>query len=383
MNPNNPQNPNSAAGTSAGQNGVSAAEQLSPESVLHAMVSRMSPSGADETDDSSTLSANDNPDALNNPAESGDPGQNDLPPEEQSQSGNDSQDDSEDQNALSQIDAEFTERLKGLNADARKHLLELSEALANNETSIGQLKRNLKLDRRENEELARLRDEVEQLRAETAAAPTTQTPEGFAKFKTVEQVEKRLNEVRDYSDAIQDFLDANPGGPDATYNMDGKEVTRSQLIARRAELRKELQQLPRHAETIKHQAQLQQQRQQVTAQIRKDFPYLNDADHADTVMVRQLVRDPKFSDVPNAEFIALAIVKGAKVLEAERKAGIKKPATTAAAVRGKVPLGKPHTSAGPSAPPRTSPQGNPKAALERVRKEGSETALAALMSQMG
>ena len=251
-------------------------------------------------------------------------------------------------------DKELNEALQGLNADAKESLMEVAKAIANGETTIGQVKRQMKLGRQENEELQRLREENEQLKANPPTATVSrELPPTVAKLKTVEEVESRSQVCEESIDALEDFLEKNPQGGE----IGGKEWTREQLIDRKRAFRDELKVLPKQQQIIQQQAQFTKVKTEAAAQIRKDFPVLNDPDNPDTKASRALLKtDPIINQYPNADYLALALARGHRELQAEltaRKAGtaartVQRPG----AKTGTVPAAKPHGSG--TAPARST-----------------------------
>jgi hypothetical protein len=295
--------------------------------------------------------------------------------------GTDSED--EQQNVLSQTeDTELTEALTGLNADARRKLIEIAKSVKSGDETIGGVKRIHKLTS-ELEELRAKVTEMEQVSTRDTAPEKGPLPKAIESLKTLKEVEARSRTAEENAEAIQDFLDANPGSADTTYTINGQEFTRQQLIAQRAQWRSELKALPKRAEQLTQAQQFQQQRQAVTEQIRRDYPVLNDGEHPETQAVRQMIRDPKFADVPNAEYLALALLRGHTSLQAETAARRKGVTSTPAKPAGKVPVGKPHTPSTGAASRVKEAGPSVDSVLDRVKKDGSRRSFAELLSATG
>lgn len=288
---------------------------------------------------------------------------------------------------LSQTDdAELTEALTGLDESARRKLIEIAKAVKAGEETIGGVKRIHKLTS-EVEELRAKVAELQQTSETTASAVTpADLPKSVAELKTIKDVEARARIAEENADAIQDFLDANPGSADTIYDIKGKEFTRQQLIEQRSQYRAELKALPKRADQLIKAQEFQQTRQAATAAIRRDYPMLNDPEHPETKAVRDLMRDPKFSDVPNAEYLALAMITGNRVLQAElsnRKGKLPAGKPVVVKPQGRVPSGKPHSSVG-GVPPRVKGDGvSVDSAISQLKKDGSRNSFAALLEATG
>ena len=111
-----------------------------------------------ETKVSPTAEAKDAPETPDEPTERAEPAKETLPEDKPEAEGDEPKTEEADETDLSHTDdKELAEALKGINADGRKHLLEMVKAVESGETTLGQLKRQLKLGRAENEELQKLR----------------------------------------------------------------------------------------------------------------------------------------------------------------------------------------------------------------------------------
>jgi hypothetical protein len=281
-----------------------------------------------------------------------------------------------DETDLSQPDNELTTALAGLNEDAKKHLIEVAQAIAKGETSIGQVKRQLKLGRQENEELAQLREKVKELEAQPPAITThAALPPTVAKLKTVEEVEQRQELAETSVRAIEDFLEENPQGG----AIGDKEFTRAELIQRKRAFQDELKALPKYAQALQQQAQFRHVQSENRKQVLADFPVLNDPENPDTKTAREFLKNPLVANHPTPEYVALALARGHRELQTElaaRKTGkvaaALKPGTRppAATKPGTVPAGKPHAAS--SAPARSQPASAPvKELLGQVKDKGS------------
>ena len=248
-------------------------------------------------------------------------------------------------------DKTFKEALAGLNEDAKASLIEVAQAIAKGETTLGEVKRRMKLGRQENEELTQLRQEVERLKtAPPAVKSAAPIPETVLKLKTLEEVEAR-SELADTSiRAIEDFLEENPSGG----VIGDKEFTRAELIQRKRLFQDELKALPKQAQALQQRDQFNQVKTEARKQILADFPVLNDPENPDTKAAQSLLKsDPVINQYPNADYLALALARGHRELQAElaaRKGG-KPAAKPAAKPAGVVAPGKPHQGA--AAPARS------------------------------
>ena len=345
--------PKPASAPNGGQNGASGIPAgILNRSDLANVLAQMDGETAADDNDPSTGAADATPEVAADESPTADnPDNTDLPETEPAAEGeNPETAEAEDDDLSQSQDSELNEALKGLNADARKHLIEAAQAVQNGETTLGQLKRQLKLGRQENEELQQLREKVKALESQppvTSAPPNI--PPTVAKLKTVEEVEQRQETAESSIRAIEDFLEENPSG-----GMVGdKEFTRQELIARKRALQDELKVLPKWSAQIVAKQQFSQQQAEARKQIVKDFPVLNDPEHPDTKMAREFLKNPLVQSNVAADYMALALARGHRELQAElvkRKAGTL-TAKPAAKPAGAVPVGKPH--AGGTAPART------------------------------
>lgn len=240
------------------------------------------------------------------------------------------------------------------------------------------------------------------LEATTAGGPPTVAPgpgalpPAVAKLKTLQEVEARLDYAESNADALQDFLDANPGSATTVYDINsGQQVeepadgqryfSREQIIARKAALRSEIKALPKRARELTQQAQFNQAKAEAHAKIVADFPYLNDPENADTKQAQQFLKtEPILNSYPHAEYLALALARGHRELQAEaaaRKAGKAGGKATAAAriIQPRVPL-----TAG-AQPQTTGAQTTaaPGSARTNGERRGSVESLAVTLSETG
>lgn len=346
--------PKPAAAPNGGQNGASGIPAgILNRSDLANVLAQMDGEPAADDNDPSTGVANTAPEVAADESPTADnPDNTDLPEAEPVAEGENPEpaEAGESEDLSQSDDSELNEALKGLNADARKHLIEMAQAVEKGETTLGQLKRQLKLGRQENEELQQLREKVKTLESQppvTSAPPNI--PTTVAKLKTVEEVEQRQETAESSIRAIEDFLEENPSG-----GMIGdREFTRPELIARKRALQDELKVLPKWSAQIVQRQQFSQQQAEARKQIVKDFPVLNDPENPDTKMAREFLKNPLVQSHVAADYMALALARGHRELQAEL---VKRKATTltakpAAKPAGAVPVGKPH--AGGTAPART------------------------------
>ena len=321
-----------------------------------------------ETKVSPTAEAKDAPEQPEQPTEQEEPAKETLPEDEPKAEGDEPKTEEADETDLSQTDdKKLAEALKGINADGRKHLLEMVKAVESGETTLGQLKRQLKLGRAENEELQNLRKEVEQLKSNPpVASEAKDIPPTVAKLKTAAEVEARSELAETSIRAIEDFLEENPQGG----AIGEKEFTRAELIARKRAFQDELKVLPKQAQAIQQQAQFEKTKVEVRAKTVQDFPVLQDPEHPDTKTAQQFIKANPFMGLfPNQDYLALALARGHRELQTELAARTKGKAgqRPVAKPTGTVPAGKPH-SAG-TAPARTAPSGAPVGDLLKAVKD--------------
>lgn len=381
------------------------------------VVALMEPPAAD-SESSSTPSAQDDPDNPIAPAESGEPGQDTLPPEETPESDGDTPplQSEETEPDLSQADnADLAEALKGLNPDAQEKLIEMAQAIAKGETSLGELKRGHKLG----ETVAQLKQQLEELQQqreegrETAIKPSS-LPEPVAKLKTLDQVKAHAQTARDIVRKLERFVRQNPEGGEW---VDGKTYTADQYYQAIDRYQAELDALPDRAQQIHQQEQVSQVRSQAKQMFEKEFVWARDDESPQMKEISERLKAvPWLNEFPeprmaahqynlaeaavNAELAAkktpVEAAKAArdlmrrmpwlpKVLSSPEYAAIGKgngARATGATLQGKVPLGKPHSAAGAAAP-RAAEGASVKSALDAVSKNGDRNSLAALLAATG
>ncbi len=346
--------PKPATALHGGQNG----EPTLPAGVLNramfadVIAARDAKPDPDQTT-SPTPAPNADPEALvKNPPPQAEPANENLTEEEKAEAAAKAEAEAKaDETDLSQTeDKALNEALAGLNDDGKKHLFEMVKAVETGEISLGELKRNWKLGRKENEELVKLRTENEQLRQ---APPTVTTaanlPPTVAKLKSVEEVEARRDLCEQSIDALEDFLEKNPQGG----AIGEQEFTREQIIDRKRAFRDELKVLPKQAQAIQQRQQHAQVQSENRKQVETDFPVLKDPENPVTKLAREFLKDPSIQRLAAPDYTALALARGHTELQKELASKVAgKVAAKPVARTGTVPAGKPH-SAG-SAPARTT-----------------------------
>jgi hypothetical protein len=224
-------------------------------------------------------------------------------------------------------------------------------------------------------------------------------------LKTVQEVKARLDTVQAHAESLTDFLDANTGDRNTVYDAesgetvnteaDGKRFfTRTQLIARRAELRAEARALPERGRELLQHAQFTQAQAVAKKQVLADFPWLGDPEHPETKQVAAtLAQVPQLNQTQTPEYWAAVYTRGLKSMNDELAArkgtgnghsnGNGKSVFGNAGQRpaSKVPVRQvaatPGGGGAPSAAPdRVKLQG----ALDRNRKEGSLSSLAEVIT---
>lgn len=352
-------NPNSPAATTGGQNGAAP----SAESKLLEMLTRQDGNPTDKTSPAPADAPDTAPEATTEtPPPEGADGQNDLPAEETSE-----------QTDLSQTQAALPPELAALPDDVRAELLAMAKDVADGKTSFGELKRGHKLTEKFAAQLAELKAKLETREPATAEPPASSLPQEV-------KAQRTLAELKRYEDSVQeafDFCVDNPEG--GTFR--GREYSPEEVKQAKTALRSQLRAIPQRAQQIQQAEQVRQQRAQASSAFAKDFPAWNDPENADARLARQLLQDPRFESDVNADYIAFAIARGHRELQAElaaRKNG--KPATKPAATNG-VPRGKPAVAPAAAAPrPGTV---NVKQVLAKARSERSSDALAELIGAAG
>lgn len=216
--------------------------------------------------------------------------------------------------------------------------------------------------------------------APQAGAAGSELPEPITKLKTVQEVQKQLDGVTRELEAVQDFLDANPGDAETVYQIGGKEMSRKALIELRAGLRAQARQLPQRGQQILDQSQLAQARQRAESQLVREFPVLQDTEQPITKTVRKLMTLPDFAGRANGMELAYIMARGNELVTAERTKR-QTGATPAPLVRkpaGTVPAKKPMVS-GANAAGRTGDLAAVNAARQALEKDGSTDSFAALL----
>jgi len=372
---------------------------------------------------SPTPGAQPDPETVPSPAPETEPGQETLPAETPPEppdpsEGGEGAGTGEPETVLPESDnAELTQALAGLSPTERQKALELVKALPPGEIPrIAKLVSKVHTAEQTIEAQAKRIEELE-TKGETPPTATgaSPLPTNVAKLKSLAEVNSRLDVVEGNANALQDFLDANPGDKNTVYDLtsgeavqaepDGKRfATRQQIVDQKAALRAEAKALPKRAQEITRQAQFNQAKTEARAKIVADFPYLSDPENPDTKAAQQLLKsDPVLNSYAHGDYLALALARGHRELQAEAaarkgnghgkingngngngngKTPFGTPATGASQLRGKVPLGKPHAPAG-VAPPRAADGANVKTALEAHGKNGSRSSLAEVISAAG
>jgi hypothetical protein len=261
--------------------------------------------------------------------------------------------------------------------EVQKHLTELSEALARGEISIGELKRINKAVHKARDaegQLESLRAEVEALKtARTETPPATPaTPEAdnpFGNLKSDEDVRRMTREMHDLLDWAEDYPD---GGV-----RKGKEFSADEVRLLRKEARRALDlHLPAQRERLVAETQLAEQRQQSQQWMRQNFPSYTDPENAMARRAKELLAgDPLLRRYPNADYLALALVKGDEALRAELAAR-QKPAAKPAP-KPAVPSAKPNAAVTSGGGPRPAGADSKlQSAKQMVEKDRSRSALA-------
>lgn len=386
--------PDAPLAQSGGQTGVGAgAEAPNPRAVLAAMIAQRELPPAPVTKDSPTVAAEAAPEELPPAVAEGEPGQeiSSLPETESqeevtAQAGTESGDETEtDLSQGAGTGAATPAEWAKLSPTERKSALELVKQF-----QAGEIPRIAKLVAQKHtleqttehlqKQVEELQQQVETAQATPVVAGASPLPEPVAKLKTVAEVQGRLDKVQADAEALTDFLDANPGDAQTTYQIGQEEFTRQQLIERRAALRQEARLLPQRGQQIVTAQQFAEARKQFAAQVVQEHPILADPDHPDAKVARQLAKLPQFANEVNGDYLALAVAIGDRTLKAQaaqRKAGVK----PAVKPQGNIPTGKPHSAS--NAGGVKTPAGSAAAAMSRHQKEGSKGSFAALLSATG
>lgn len=274
--------------------------------------------------------------------------------------------------------------LAGLDADTKARVLEIAKALKAGDLKPGELPKIAKLVGQKHEQteqltqkIETLEKQIEELRQAPPVASETATPlpihPKVAALKNEAEIERKEAELTNLIRDCEDFPDGVPA--DRTPN--GREISAEQVKQTKRDAEDQLKALPKQQRVLQQRAQLQQAQRAHREQVLKDFPVLNDPQNPTTQLARKLMADPQIARQPNADYLALALATGHQALEAE-KAKRNQPAATPA-VRPVVR--RPAASNGSGAPPRPAATNGASvsAAKERIGKERSVGALAALV----
>ena len=271
------------------------------------------------------------------------------------------------QTVLSQAETEaLTAELGKLTPAMRRHVLEVGRLLESGQLQKGEVPRIGKLLADQHalaetvQTLTRERDEaLSKVEGRESRVEGQTLPEGVSKLKTLGEIKARQTNVRATIRTVEDALTRHPQGnaeADANgeprWQFGNQSLTRAQIADGLQGFREELDALPERAEQIQQQAQFQQARIQARAKIVADFPYLNDPENPDTKQAQQLLKtDPNLSKYAHGDYLALALARGHRELQAEKAArqktggnGAGKPTLTRPV--GKVPAKLPHAPAG-------------------------------------
>lgn len=311
-----------------------------------------------------------------NPAAATDPGA--TLPEEQPLEGNEPPAAGED---LSQLDEQQQgDPFAGLEPDVRAKAIELAKELQAQGLSVGEVKRIGKLLHDKGEMESRLGQQIEALNAKieelqaggqaAEANPAIPMPPKVAALKNPAEIERRELHLQ----SVLDFCEDNPDGGE----INGQSFTAEDVKSIRRDARTELRWLPKRGQQLQQAQQFQQVQQQAREQTVKDFPALQDPENPDTKLARQLVStDPQLAGRPNADYLALALATGHRLLQADL-------AKRKAPANGTKPAGgqrtRPVASSGGAAVPRANGQAQNVAQLIKTAKERpSPAALEALV----
>jgi len=400
--------PEAASGASASQAGDFASASAAATDRLLQMMTPPDAAATSATNRSATAAAQATPETPVYSAENEDAGQNNLSAEEptpgaaddatpnETSAETESQSDTENNAENGNGDgAGLPPEIAALPDGERSKLLtQLAEAIKNGE-SVNSLLRGHKYATKLEAQLEELTAKVEQLQGEESRglrveSQPTALPETVAKLRTPAEVTARIQKVESEAEALQDFLDANPGDAGTVHQIGERQMTRQELINWRASLRAELKALPQRAQQIAQATEFQQKRKAVAQKVAADFPQVRDPENPDAVLARQLLSKPQFAGEVEAEYLALAMATGHRILQAQlaqKKNGTNGHAAANGTARGDarpttngngIQKGKP-AGAPSAAAPRSNGHTNGKALLERARRERSTDALAALI----
>lgn len=282
--------------------------------------------------------------------------------------------------------ADLTEALKGLNADAQKHLIEMAQAVASGEANIGQLKRGHKIAEEFRAQIDELKAQVEDLsqRGTRSAERGTNSslPPEIARLNTLAEVEEKMTQAKAAVRFLEDFLDDNPNGGE----INGQTYSRQEIKAKKRAWQDDLEQLPRQAVVLQQRQQAQVQRSSARLELERDYPWFKETTHPDVKAVKDTLKaNPWMNDFPSPEYVAALWNRGQKAMVDEltaRKTG--KPAATTAPKppAGKVPLGKPHATTA-AVPAKTGGDASARSALSGVMEKGDRASLAKFLAATG
>lgn len=368
-----------------------------PRAVLAAMEEQRSAPAAPEPKTVAPSSAHqDDPENPTPPVETDEPGQETLPPAETPTEEETSAEADDSQIPNDSPAAEIEAAMDGLDESQRSQLLDMLKDVKEGKANWGDLKRGHKLIGQYAEQLNELKEQIAQLTADkeveatvTPTATNAPLPAKLASLKTLEQVQERMDLAVGHAEALQDFLDENPGDANTVYTIGDQELTRKQLIERKQSWRAEAKALPKRYQEIQGQQQFTQAQAEARKQSFTDFPWLKDPEHPEAKTIAQTLKDvPSLKNTLTPEYWAAVYQRGMKAMQAELAArknggahGVTRPTTRPT---GKVPLGKPHSGGanGAARPAAATVTGGP-AALARVKNEGSADSFAALLEATG
>jgi hypothetical protein len=367
--------------------GNGAGQEIDPVFGLANLLSQNASAPNAESNDATPVAEAATPEEPPAPAQEEEPGQETLPPEGEPNAEGDTPEAESDEPNEPEQDGTQPAEFARLSPAERKAALELVKQL-----QPGEIPRIAKLVAQRHQLESTVESLSKQLEeAQSAAVESRGTsdqgpelPEAITKLKTVQEVQKQLDGVTRELEAVQDFLDANPGDAETVYQIGGKEMSRKALIELRAGLRAQARQLPVRGQQILDQTQLAQARQRVESQLVREFPVLQDPEQAITKTVRKLMTLPDFAGRANGMELAYIMARGNEVVTAERQkrqAGV----TQAPLVRkpvGTVPAKKPLVS-GANAAGRTGDMAAVQAARQALDKDGSTDSFAALLRATG
>lgn len=371
-----------SATKAGGANNEPAGTDPLDERVLAAALAPTLPPRAPLPSEATPASAQDAPEDSTTPAGSDSPGQETLPPEQTPPAS--PKDNADGSEVLSQSDAQLNEALAGLDDTQRTQLVDMLQDVASGQASWNDLKKGHKLTGQIEQLKREFQEQLDSLKADreletTAPAPALEMPSGVAKLKTLGEIQARKVAVKDQLRAVNRYLATHSGEAETVYEINGQPLTREYLVGKSEELQAEAEALPERAQQIVQQAQFREVRNAARVQIARNFPQLNDPENADAKATAQLLKDPRFGGEPHADYLALAMATGHRVLQAElaeRKA--KGNGGTPARFAGRVPAGKPHMGNSLAAP-RGASDGQRTAQLRARAAQGDSEAVTGLL----